>query len=55
MSRCLRVFPNEITKKLEKLFTDTMKEPEFSKGMKDLHVTIFYRNKAGKFVGESCS
>jgi tripartite-type tricarboxylate transporter receptor subunit TctC len=39
-----RGIPEEITKKLEKAFTDTMKEPEFLKGMKDLHVTVFYRN-----------
>jgi tripartite-type tricarboxylate transporter receptor subunit TctC len=39
-----RGLPDEITKKLEKIFTDAMKEPEFLKGMKDLHLTIFYRN-----------
>ncbi len=39
-----RGLSNEVTKKLEKAFTDAMKEPEFSKGMKDLHLTIFYRN-----------
>ncbi len=38
--------PDEVTKKLEKAFTDAMKEPEFLKGMKDLHLTIFYRNSS---------
>ena len=35
--------PDEIAKKLEDAFTKGMKEPAFIKGMKDLHVTIFYR------------
>ena len=36
--------PDEIAKKLEEAFTRGMKEQAFIKGMKDLHLTIFYRN-----------
>ena len=36
--------PDEVVQKLEKAFTDSMKEPIFVKGMKDLRLTIFYRN-----------
>ncbi len=36
--------PQEIVKKLEDAFTKAMKEPEFIKGMKNLRLTIAYRN-----------
>ena len=35
---------DEITKKLDEAFAKGMKEQAFIKGMKDLHVTILYRN-----------
>ena len=36
--------PDGIVKKLEDAFTKAMKEPAFVKGMKDLRLTIAYRN-----------
>jgi tripartite-type tricarboxylate transporter receptor subunit TctC len=36
--------PEGIVKKLEDAFTKAMKEPTFIKGMKDLRLTIAYRN-----------
>ena len=36
--------PEEIVKKLEDAFTRGIKEPAFLKVMKDLHLTIIYRN-----------
>ena len=36
--------PDEIAKKLEEAFTKAIKEPAFLKGMRDLHLTIIYRN-----------
>lgn len=36
--------PDEIAKKLEEAFTKAIKEPAFLKGMRDLHMTIIYRN-----------
>jgi tripartite-type tricarboxylate transporter receptor subunit TctC len=42
--QCPRGTPDGIAKKLEDAFTNAMKEPAFIKGMKELHVPIFYRN-----------
>jgi len=36
--------PDGIAKKLEEAFTNAMKEPEFIRGMKNIHFTIVYRN-----------
>ncbi len=36
--------PDEIARKLEDALTKATKEPAFIKGMKDLHLTVFYRN-----------
>lgn len=36
--------PNDIVKKLEEAFSKAIKEPAFIKGIKDLHLYIFYRN-----------
>jgi tripartite-type tricarboxylate transporter receptor subunit TctC len=36
--------PDEIVKKVDEAFSRGMKEQAFIKGMKDLHVTILYRN-----------
>jgi tripartite-type tricarboxylate transporter receptor subunit TctC len=36
--------PDEIAKKLEDAFTKAIKEPAFLKGMRDLRLTIIYRN-----------
>lgn len=41
-----RGVPEEIVKKLEDAFTRTMSEPAFIKGMKDLRLTVVYRNSA---------
>ena len=39
-----RGLPEEIARKLEDAFTKTMSEPAFIKGMKDLRLTVLYRN-----------
>jgi tripartite-type tricarboxylate transporter receptor subunit TctC len=36
--------PNEIVRKLDEAFAKAIKEPAFEKGMKDLHVSVLYRN-----------
>lgn len=36
--------PNDVVKKLEESFSKALKEPAFIKGVKDLHLHIFYRN-----------
>ena len=36
--------PNEMVKRLDEAFAKAIKEPAFEKGMKDLHVSVFYRN-----------
>ena len=35
---------DDVVKKLEESFSKAMKEPAFIKGVKDLHLPIFYRN-----------
>ena len=44
--------PEEIVKKLEDAFTKAMSEPAFLKGMKDLRLTVVYRNsrELGEYV-----
>jgi tripartite-type tricarboxylate transporter receptor subunit TctC len=38
--------PESIERKLEEAFTRSMKEPAFIKGMKELRLTVVYRNGA---------
>jgi tripartite-type tricarboxylate transporter receptor subunit TctC len=35
---------DDVVKKLDEAFSKAMKEPGFIKGMRDLRLTIFYRN-----------
>jgi tripartite-type tricarboxylate transporter receptor subunit TctC len=39
-----KAIPDGIAKKLEDTFTNAMKEPEFIRGMKNIHFTIVHRN-----------
>jgi tripartite-type tricarboxylate transporter receptor subunit TctC len=47
-----KAMPEEIVNKLEAAFTKAIREPSFIKGMKDLRLTIVYRNskEMGDFV-----
>ncbi len=41
-----RDIPEDAVKKLEESFSKAMKEPAFVKGVRDLHLPIFYRNSS---------